>query len=93
MFYVYPTITSWPIHILQAVNREMKVKAKNDTEYYLVEVIAHILKYLKDELIKKLKRAEYHLEATDFDWGVVYDPPVKSSSLAHTSSIYARGVS
>ena len=70
MFYVYPTITSWPIHILQAVNREMKVKAKNGTEYYLVEVIAHILKYLKDELIKKLKRAEYPLEATDFDWVV-----------------------
>ena len=46
----------------------MKVKAKNGTEYYLVEVIAHILKYLKDELIKKLKRAELNLEATCFDW-------------------------
>ena len=33
-----------------------------------MEVVAHILKYLKDELIKKLKRAEYQLEATDFDW-------------------------
>ena len=46
----------------------MKVKAKNGKEYYLVEVIAYILKYLKDELIKKLKRAELNLEATNFDW-------------------------
>ena len=46
----------------------MKVKAENGAEYYLVEVIAHILKYLKEELIKKLKRAGYHLDATDFDW-------------------------
>ena len=46
----------------------MKVRAKNGKEYYLVEVIAYILKYLKDELIRKLKRAELNLEATDFDW-------------------------
>jgi len=46
----------------------MKVKAENGTEYYLMEVIAHILKYLKDELIKKLNHAEYNLRATDFDW-------------------------
>ena len=46
----------------------MTVKAKNGKEYYLVEVIAHILKYLKDQLLKKLKGAGYELEATDFDW-------------------------
>ena len=50
------------------MHRERKVQAKNGKNYYLVEVIAHILKYLKDELIKKLKKAEYALEATDFDW-------------------------
>ena len=54
--------------IVQQVNRDMTVKAKNGKEYYLVEVIAHILKYLKDQLLKKLKGAGYELEATDFDW-------------------------
>ena len=53
---------------LQAVDREMKVKAKNGREYYLIEVIAHILKYLKDELIRTLNAADIPLEATDFDW-------------------------
>ena len=46
----------------------MKVTAKNGKEYYLVEVIAHILKHLKDELIKKLNASGLKLEATDFDW-------------------------
>ena len=55
-------------YTLQAVNREMKVKASNCKEYYLVEVIAHILKYLKDELIRLLKLSHLNLEATDFDW-------------------------
>ena len=55
---------------LQNVNREMrKRKANNGTEYYLVDVIAQILKYLKIELIgKHLQRAGLPLEATDFDW-------------------------
>ena len=36
----------------------MKIEAKNAREYYLVDVIAQILKYLKNELIeKRLKRA------------------------------------
>ena len=47
----------------------MKIKAKNGKEYYLVDVIAQILKYLKIELIEKqLKQGGYPLEATDFDW-------------------------
>ena len=44
------------------------MKAKNGREYYLIEVIAHILKYLKDELIRTLNAADILLEATDFDW-------------------------
>lgn len=46
----------------------MKIKAKNDKEYYLVEVIAHIIKYLKEALLIKMKRSDYDLKATDFDW-------------------------
>ena len=46
----------------------MKVKAKNGKEFYLIEVIAHILKYLKDELIRTLTDSDIPVEATDFDW-------------------------
>jgi len=54
---------------MQNVNREMKIKAKNGTDYYLVDVIAQILKYLKIQLIEKhLQRGGHQLEATDFDW-------------------------
>ena len=56
---------------LQNVNREMTIKEKNGKEYYLVDVIAQILKYLKVELIEKhLQRSGHCLEATDFDWVV-----------------------
>ena len=44
------------------------MKASNNNEYYLVEVIAHILKYLKDELIRILKLSNLDVSATDFDW-------------------------
>ena len=49
----------------------MTIKAKNGEEYYLVDVIAQILKYLKNELIENLpqnQRGGSRLEATDFDW-------------------------
>jgi molecular chaperone DnaK (HSP70) len=54
--------------LLQAVNRKMTVKAKNGKEYYLVEVIAHMLKYVKDELIRILRGSDLKVTATDFDW-------------------------
>ena len=43
-----------------------------EDEYFLVEVIAHILKHLKDTLIEKLrKQVMYHqYTAADFDWVV-----------------------
>ena len=46
----------------------MKVKAKNGKEYYLVEVISHILRYLKDELIKMVRGSGQDVTAADFDW-------------------------
>ena len=56
-------------HPLQKVNREMRIKAKNGKEYYLVDVTAQVLKYLKVELINNhLQRGGHYLEATDFDW-------------------------
>ncbi len=48
----------------------MTVKAANGKVFYLVDVIAHILKYLKRELLESLKRAGHPLKVTDFDWVV-----------------------
>jgi len=45
----------------------MKVKAQNGKEYYLVDVIAQILKRLKFELIVNHLR-EDELNAPHFDW-------------------------
>ena len=47
----------------------MIIAAKNGEGYYLVDVIAQILKYLKIELINNHLQCSGHpLEATDFDW-------------------------
>ena len=47
----------------------MKVKAQNGKEYYLVDVIAQILKHLKTELIENhLSHSLRPLKATEFDW-------------------------
>ena len=47
----------------------MKVKASNGKEFFLVDVIAQILKYLKEEfLVNHLQRGGHLFQATDFDW-------------------------
>ena len=58
-------------NLFQEVNREMKVKALNGKEFFLVDVIAQILKYLKNEfIIQHLQRGGHHFSASDFDWVV-----------------------
>ena len=49
----------------------MKVRALNEKEFLLVDIIAHILGYLKKELIEQhLRRGGHSFRATDFDWVV-----------------------
>lgn len=38
----------------------------NGNQFYLVDVIAHVLHYLKDRLLAVLK--DLNLKATDFNW-------------------------
>ena len=52
----------------QELNRETVVQSFSGDKYYLVEVIAFILKYLKDTLEKRLARTVYPLGAMDFHW-------------------------
>ena len=54
---------------MQKVNRDMKVKALNGRKFNLVDIIAQILKYLKDQfLVRHLERGGYAFSTTDFDW-------------------------
>ena len=48
----------------------MTVAAANGKEFYLVDVIAQILKHLKKELLESLSIAGHPLTVTDFDWVV-----------------------
>ena len=42
--------------------------ASDGKQYYLIEIIAFILKYLRDKLIGHLSRTIMALKTTDFDW-------------------------
>ena len=42
------------------------MKSDNGTEFYLVDVITHILNWLKKELLNAEKGR--NMDATDFDW-------------------------
>ena len=53
---------------MQAINRETLIESFSGEKYYLVEVIAFILQYLKDQLIDHLSRTVTPLGTTDFYW-------------------------
>jgi len=56
---------------IQDVNRNMPVSPINSSErYYLVDVVAFILKYLKDQLYVALGRTDLHMSHVQFDWVV-----------------------
>ena len=44
------------------------ISDSSNKEWYLIEVIAFIIKYLKDELFKHLSMAGNSMSASDFDW-------------------------
>ena len=48
-------------------------------EFYLVDVIAHVLNFLKYNLIETMQRADKDLESIDFDW-VITVPAIWTSS-------------
>ena len=52
----------------QNVTRTSPVESFTGKKFFLVEVIAYILKYLKDSLIKHLAPTVRPLKTTDFDW-------------------------
>ena len=56
------------MYSLQVIDRQSIVLSFSGEKFYLVEVIAFILKYLKDQLIDHLSRSAKPLKTTDFDW-------------------------
>ena len=47
----------------------MKVSAMNGQDFYLVDVIGHILRYLKEEfLFRHLQRGGHSFQTSDFEW-------------------------
>ena len=52
----------------QNIDRNRKIPAMNGNQFYLVDVIAHILHHLKDQLLVVLKYL--NLKASDFNWVV-----------------------
>ena len=61
--------------IPQKIDRNQKISALNGKQFFLVDVIAHILHDLKGRLLTALKEDERavkdggkELVATDFDW-------------------------
>uniref|UniRef100_A0A1X7V8W8 Uncharacterized protein n=1 Tax=Amphimedon queenslandica TaxID=400682 RepID=A0A1X7V8W8_AMPQE len=52
----------------QAVDRQTLVESLSGEKCYLVEIIAFIIQYLKDQLIDHLSHTITPLKTTDFDW-------------------------
>ncbi len=56
---------------MQDVDRNHKIKAMNGKEYFLIEVIAHILCYLKDFVLSEIEDFGLYDQpslVTDIDW-------------------------
>ena len=55
--------------IPQNIDRNQKISAMNGNQFYLVDVIAHILQHLKNQLLKGLREFGYvWLKASHFNW-------------------------
>ena len=53
------------------MERDMPVRPINSSEqYYLVDVVAFILKYLKDQLYEALATSGLNMSQIQFDWVV-----------------------
>ena len=53
----------------QNVDRNQRVSAMNGKQFFLVEVIAHILHHLKCQLLTELRdSSRKELKASDFNW-------------------------
>ena len=80
---------------IHSINLSKDSSESND--WYLIEVIAFILRYLKNELIKRLSMAGISLKSEDFHW-VITVPAIwqvkgkqmmrEAGHLVHNNCLY-----
>ena len=52
----------------QDIDRNQKVCAMNGQQFYLVDIIAHILHHLKCQLLTEVRDFGYNIKTSDIDW-------------------------
>ena len=52
--------------LMQNIDRNLKIQAMNGQTYFIVEVIAHILCYLKEKVLRDLEFRS--IKFSDVDW-------------------------
>ena len=62
----------------QDIDRNQKIPALNGKEFFLVDVIAHILHHLKEQLLLQLRDEGKEFKASDFNW-VITVPAISKS--------------
>ena len=67
-FIHFPEICHMTIKPLQNVNRNMTITSMDGKKFYLLEVIAFVLKYLKHKLQEHLSNMQQPLKSDEFDW-------------------------
>ena len=70
----------------QNIDRNQKISAMNGKQFFLLDVIAHILHHLKCRLLTVLRDFGYkELKASDFDWVItvpaIWKPRAKQLML------------
>ena len=56
------------LFVPQDIDRNLKISAMNGKEFFLVDVIAHILHHLKCRLLMEMRDFGYSIKASDIDW-------------------------
>lgn len=67
--YTYFEEMKMNLHHDKDVRRELRIKAMNGRSFFLVDVIGHIIKYLKEEFLHRhLQRGGHSFRISDFEW-------------------------
>ena len=66
----------------QDIDRNQKIFALNGKQFFLLDVIAHILHHLKNRLLMELRDHGTDLNASDFDWVITVPAFWKSRAKA-----------
>ena len=66
--YYFLAYNAYILFLPQNIDRKQKIVAMNGKQFFLVDVIAHILHHLKHQLLAEMRGFGYNIKASDFDW-------------------------